>query len=252
MSLAKLFVVTGWAFADDSARRLTEQLNDSFQIEIFSPSSLAEADGFFSYTQALIDRVSLSEETCYALGWSMGGIILLESMIAKPDLASKIALVSTSPRFVQGKFAPFGMEETRLRAMIRDVKRDKRAALSRFYQQVALPHVLARDDLENFLSQGLGIPESVLVDGLSYLFSVDLMADIQSVSVPILLLHGMCDEVISVEASSVMHRALPSSDLLLFPQVGHDVWVAKPKEVAAHIKEFFLLSDNRSQGRSQG
>jgi len=72
----------------------------------------------------------------------------------------------------------------------------------------------------------------------SYCQNLDLSAEFNKLKIPVLIIHGFDDAVVSVRQAYKMFHALENSTLILLNTCGHNSIIEKPQNIAKHITEF--------------
>lgn len=175
---------------------------------------------------------------CDVVGWSLGGLVALAWALAAPQQVRRLALIATTPSFLQRPGWPDGMAddtfsgfEAGLSAMPADALRrfallqsqdDERAkSVARQLRDVAAPGTAA------------------LKAGLSVLRSTDLRDRLQLVRAPTLVLHGERDRLVPAAAGERLSRLLPAARYLAIPGAAHAPFLSNPGAVAAALQAHF-------------
>jgi pimeloyl-ACP methyl ester carboxylesterase len=98
--------------------------------------------------------------------------------------------------------------------MQKQLKRNPAALLKSFYRAVVAPerHKIALQDT-------LNIPQ--LHIGLELLKICDIRKDLESINVPVTILHGEKDLIASAKLAEYLHSNIQNSSLKLYPDEGH-------------------------------
>lgn len=175
--------------------------------------------------------------TRVAMGWSLGGLRALREMRAGTATFTHLVLLSTSACFCGDEAGWPGLSPAALRALQRQLTRDPAAALAGFHRLCAAPP-LSDDVLAARVAASLRLGLPALAEGLRELGELDLRAELEHVTIPVLLLHGEHDQVIPVAAAEQTASRLPQARLVVHPEAGHDLPLAHPAWVAEHVKDF--------------
>lgn len=166
------------------------------------------------------------------LGWSLGGMLALQ-LAGRGNLCpERLLLVATTPRFTAAEDWSAGLPLPQLRAMQRDLKRAFRPTLEGFFQLLFATDEIDRKRYRQIARFAVGpdlLPdEGSAADGLRILQREDLRPLVEAISVPTLVMHGDCDEVIPVAAGEWLAANLPAARLERFPRVGHAPFFSSP------------------------
>jgi pimeloyl-[acyl-carrier protein] methyl ester esterase len=245
-------IIAGWAQTEESLARLAA----SFYGEIASVYSLLRSerpqdhspDAPSIYARALAARLAGKPSGATLVGWSMGGMVALETAIHFPVLVRQLILISTSAKFCSAPGYPHGVSPAVLRAMMQGLHRDRRETLERFFALVYSNDGSAEQRAED-LRQSLQLDLECLVHGLQYLRSVDLRSRLADVRVPVLIVHGGKDQVISWQAGRLLHEGISGSELLLLDEADHSLPVTAPELLASRMARFLGTESRPAGGR---
>jgi len=239
--------VSGWAQPAEALLPLSQALAGLGQIELVSVhelieeiSPLIESEGIAfpsAYAVGLRERILGMPSPVTLIGWSMGGLVALETSLICPDAVSRVVLISSLARFRLEARPGVKSEERVLRAMGRDIRSGKEEALRRFYKSV---YAAAGGglDIEQKLRLMCDVSQTKLVHGLSYLLQTDLRSKLDSFSKPVLLVHGAFDNIIPFSSSLEIHRAVKNCELVRLESSEHGMVETAPAQAAAEILRF--------------
>jgi pimeloyl-[acyl-carrier protein] methyl ester esterase len=148
-------------------------------------------------------------------GWSLGGLVA-QRLALRPDATRAVALVSSTPCFVQRHGWPHAMNAATVADFAAGLASDRDATLARFVRLNALNGAAGRDAVRAFTRrlQARGTPSGRgLGTALGWLRDVDLRADAARITVPVLLLHGTRDQIAPIGAARWLAGALPRARL---------------------------------------
>ena len=177
------------------------------------------ADGF-----ALLDHLGI--ERAHVTGISMGGMIAQTMALAAPDRVLSLTSImsSTGRRTV-------GWQDPRLLPMLVASRHRSREAYvdqsARLWKVIGSP--LYPDTTEAVRARAAetwdrGInPAGVARQMVAVLSQPDRSRALRSLRMPTLVIHGTHDKMVHVSGGRATSRAVPGSELLLVPGMGHDV-----------------------------
>ncbi len=194
----------------------------------------------------IVDALPADTPDC-SIAWSLGGLQLLSLPIAPrpwplPSSPSPIApcpliLLSSTARFCGDETGWPGLPTAHLRALKKLFRRDPALALRQFHRLCAGPSLPEADLLQRAQSS-LDLGLSTLDYGLHLLETLDARTSAPGFPAPVLVLHGAHDQVIPLAAAEATAQLLPRAQLIVHPDLGHDLPLQAPAWVAAHIREF--------------
>jgi len=175
------------------------------------------------------------------LGWSLGGQFALDLAAAMPAGIERLALVSTTPRFLAAPGWPFGTAPALLARLAERLRAKDARAIDEFLKlQVRgnSPRTAARvlGALRRALKHGAARPEA-LSHGLERLRSADLRPALSMVRMPALVLAGTHDRIVRPAASRAL-AALADARYVEFPGAAHAPFLSHPKRFAEVLSGF--------------
>lgn len=175
------------------------------------------------------------------VGWSLGGLIAQQIAITAPERVNRLALVNSTPCFMQRPDWPHGIAPSVLRHFAEELRQNYRATLKRF---IALEvhgseHATAQlHQLKTMLFQH-GEPDvSALENGLAILEQTDLRAELPHIVCPTLLLMGQRDQLVPAAAGAALRQWLPNARLHVFPRTGHAPFFSHLPDFLAELRVF--------------
>ena len=156
------------------------------------------------------------------VGWSLGGVLLLEALRRGRIAPERLILLNATPRFLEAPGWP-GVPEAEWRGLRRAAERHPAAAVAAFRRRFALP---------------AGTGEAVAaagVEGLDWLARLDLRDLLADVSIPVECWLAPEDPLVPVDWPS---RLSLSSRVGChrFPEPGHAPWSSAPALLAGRLR----------------
>ncbi|HEV2953985.1 MAG TPA: alpha/beta hydrolase [Candidatus Dormibacteraeota bacterium] len=196
---------------------------------------------------ALLQALGL--EAAHVVGASMGGMVALHLALRHPARVRSLAAIMASPG---GNFqmpqSPEGLSA--LLGPIDQPNDAERVAaaveLRRFLSSTAdFDEARARRRAHAHLSRGHN-PAGTLRQLAAVLAAPDVSAELASLSLPCLVVHGDMDPLVPWSEGARIAAAIPGARLLTMPGAGHDV----PERVGAAVVA--ALVENARRGRQTG
>ncbi len=178
-----------------------------------------------------------------AIGWSLGALLLMKMELLRPGSFSGLVLVGATPSFVSRVGFPHGQKRAIVRKMMADLKKEPQEALERFYGLNFTDTELAGPEAKAFLGKFSGAeadtrPES-LSNALEALYNTDIIDEIDSLDLPVLILHGAQDNVAPMGAASFLARKIRGARLHIFEDLGHAPFLTDPGSFFQITGDFF-------------
>jgi pimeloyl-[acyl-carrier protein] methyl ester esterase len=168
-------------------------------------------------------------------GWSLGGLLALQTALLAPQRFNALILVGGTPCFAQRADWPHAQPPALLDTFSTAVAGDARATLQRFVALLNQGDTQART-IGRALNRQLAdipIPDSdTLLAGLGWLREVDLRHRIDALSVPTLLVHGENDPLMPLAAARWLAVELPNAQLVIVPGAAHAPFLHDPEGFA--------------------
>jgi len=175
------------------------------------------------------------------LGWSLGGLVVLQAALLAPARVVAMVLLASTPRFVQADDWPAAMPAEVLAAFHTDLTRAPADTLHRFLVLQTRGASAARDTLRRLradLSVAPPPDPDALAVGLELLRASDLRAALPAIAVPTLWLCGARDTLVPAAVAPAVARLMPASRQQVLPDAGHAPWLAQPVATAAAVVAF--------------
>lgn len=251
----KLIVVSGWATPLDALAGFIKNLSRVFQIQAYALSdllnnSLSSSDNssesnmpaLSEFARGLVKILNAESEPCWVAGFSMGGMIALETACREQKKISGLILAGATPSFCMREEFVHGKPVENVRALSLNLFKDARRALSRFYEQVSFPFRPMPEKEQVWLDLVMKEDVKMLERGLQYLMKTDLRNIVSEVRVPALLIHGKQDKVVPWQASEWLAERMSKARLKLLVDYGHDLILRSSSWLPAELNDFIGVS----------
>jgi pimeloyl-ACP methyl ester carboxylesterase len=212
--MSTLVLLHGWGASGDVWQPQTALFHD--RTLVLTPTiPVWEADWLSEYLR------ELPLEDCVLVGWSLGGMLLLEALSGRRgDPIGGLVLVGVAPVFTRRPDYPWGQPPAVVRTMRRGVKDHPRQVLAEFAKQCLAPREAA------YGSQALaafGSPPAcgTLTAGLDYLLTRDLRPLLPVLPPGAFIIQGQEDRIVPPAQGSVLRDQLAKARLYDLPGAGH-------------------------------
>jgi pimeloyl-ACP methyl ester carboxylesterase len=172
----------------------------------------------------LLDHLGV--DRAHVTGVSMGGMIAQTLAVEHADRVLSLVSIMSSPG---GRLV--GWQDPRLFPLLlrrSDLSRD--AVIERSVKTWATigspdyptPADETRKRAAETFERGIS-PSGVLRQMLAVLTQPNRVAALRTITVPTLVIHGLCDRLVHVSGGRATARAIPGAELVLVPGMGHDL-----------------------------
>ena len=159
-------------------------------------------------------------ETNVVVGWSLGGMLLLEALAGLGAAPASLVLVGVAATFCRRPDHPWGQNPAAVRAMRRGLKDDPRKVLRDFASSCLAPGE------EPFLGEAaafFGAPAYLenLGPGLDYLLNQDLRGRLHQTTGRPTIIQGEEDRIVPPAQALFLKDQIPGARLYLLKGAGH-------------------------------
>ncbi|NEA31098.1 alpha/beta hydrolase [Streptomyces sp. SID13031] len=235
---------------DDHDPAISDGFATDREVILFNNTGVASTSGVVPDTieqmaadaATFIDALGLTSVDL--VGHSMGGLVVQEVAIQRPDLVRKLVLVGTGPRGGVGigetppeTGALFGVKLPRQEDMWLPIlfsPTETSQQLGRKYVE----RIVAREDRDDspfggqvWAGQGAAIHAYGTTKDPAY-------AILKNIKAPVLVVNGTDDIIIATINSYILQQFLPNAELILYPDANHGSHFQYPQRFVTHAKLF--------------
>lgn len=167
------------------------------------------------------------------VGFSLGGVIVLEAALRHPDLVRKAIVVGTSSKvgraaatFFQDRIAQV---QTDMHAFRQGLATDTAAQVVREHGRVA--EIAAR----RIAAVGSGAGYVNAARAMIALAAAPMTDRLRGITVPVHIIQGAADAFCPQKAADILREAMPRASCAEIPDAGHLMTVDQPELLAAEI-----------------
>ncbi|MEJ5329816.1 MAG: alpha/beta fold hydrolase [Desulfobaccales bacterium] len=171
-----------------------------------------------------------------AVGWSLGGCLLVEAVARFGVRPAAMMLVGVPAVFCQRPDFPDGQPPAVVRAMRRALFQDPARVLADFARRALAPGEAAWEEKALQLFPA-GQSPAHLAAGLDYLLTADLRPYLKQVPVPVTLVQGEGDAIVGPSQAKYLEENLPQAQAVLLPGAGHLPFLTRAREFQAILAD---------------
>ncbi|TXT57930.1 MAG: hypothetical protein BAJATHORv1_10639 [Candidatus Thorarchaeota archaeon] len=168
------------------------------------------------------------------IGTSLGGMVVQQMIIDRPDLFSSAVLIDTTPRVTE-----------RLVDMVYAWREAQVDEGDKAYWWTATKDTLTPEFIENnpdtlnyLLNKFLNSENEANVLSSIGFATFDAVEKLRFVKIPVLVIHGEFDQLIIPEDGKLLHEAIPGSRLEIIAKCGHSPDIEVPEKLSNLIVDF--------------
>ncbi len=201
--------LTGWTQRHDILHAVAP---DALHLEYYPSRNEAEV---FSLLEPL------AEATRHAIGWSLGGWLLMRAIQEGIIAPRHLTLIAPPLQFVSSDDFPHGMDSTTFELFYTNYRDQPERTASRFAHLIAKGDARHRDVVE-----ALALPEHT-TDAETWHPWLDVLAGQKHHHLefdafpPTLVIHGACDTIVPLRQSHELVQRIPGAELHIIEDAAH-------------------------------
>ncbi|MDD5677276.1 MAG: alpha/beta hydrolase [Kiritimatiellae bacterium] len=246
MTALPLILIAGWAHTGKAMRPLKEALEGHLvqvtsTLELWKTQAnamLPHLPDLSRYAMGLHNLLAPFDGHIGVIGWSMGGMVALETARKYPELFQRLAIISGTARFCKGNDELPGVSVSVLRAMSLGLRQTPDNVLTAYYNQVHAPQGVPAAGINTRAQDIAMLDRDELRQGLDYLQRTDVRKGLNQLAVPTLVVHGREDRIVPWQAGEWLSRSLAISQWRCYAGLGHALPVHAAALLAADIRAF--------------
>jgi pimeloyl-[acyl-carrier protein] methyl ester esterase len=213
---------------------------DVVQVDLPGHGTMAEvkSESINDYVQALAGLVS---RPAIWVGWSLGGLALLQLARDYPERVAGLFMVASTPCFVRKHDWPCAVEEEVFQLFAESLTENVDATIKRFLALQVKGSGVAMSTIRE-LQQSLqqrGRPSlEALKSGLNILATTDLRSELAYLNCPITWLLGGRDALVPVSLAEALKILQPTINVLIEKEAAHAPFISHPENFASALIDF--------------
>ena len=197
----------------------------------------SDVDAMADDAAAFID--ALGERHVDLLGFSLGGMVAQQVLIARPDLVRTAILVGTGPRGSTGMFPP-DVEKAASK-----IPADPQSLLSTFFEPSESSQSAGRRHIDRLMLRADREPAAGENTVRAHVAAIRAWAQkpastdgLANVTLPVLVVSGSHDVMIPTTNAYNLSQQLPNGELIVYPDSGHGSLFQYPERFTRDVAGF--------------
>lgn len=220
-----VILIGGWGSNKKSWQTLQYKISNNF---IFY---------YYGWEEYLKNKNSLTDllnkqKSAILIGWSLGGLIALESALANTSKIEKLVLLAATARMPKDKNY-IGVNPKTLKSMTSKLAAKREELIRDFATNCFYPQ--PPDPL--FKAASKNFTDKELTTGLEFLNNSDLRAELKKINIPTLIIHGTKDKIMPLRQSDYLAKVLPNNSFKTLA-LGHALPFYQSKELLTAVESF--------------
>jgi non-heme chloroperoxidase len=196
---------------------------------------------------ALIEQLDLHEVTLVAHSMGGGEIVRYLSRHGVDRIARIVFVASTTPFLLKTTDNPDGVDKSFYDHMVTEVNKDRPyylASVAPVFFGVELPNSSVSSEMMQWaVGLALQAAPKAAIDTIRTLSETDLRADLRTVTVPTLIIHGDRDKYVPIKVSGYKTAQLiPSSQLIVYEGAAHGLLITHKERFNRDLLAFIQNS----------
>ncbi|WP_440874843.1 pimeloyl-ACP methyl ester esterase BioH [Thalassotalea sp. PLHSN55] len=231
-----LVFIHGWGLNSGIWQELIEPLSQNFQV------ITVDLPGFGNNVEHELSNYSLDNvvnaiaesvaKPAVYIGWSLGGLVATRLASLYPKKALALITIASSPCFLEKDNWP-GIKANILAGFHRMLSEDTQKTIDNFLKIQAMGSEHIRQDIKRIRALIMTLPlpnKTTLDDSLALLETVDLRAELEPLSLPMLRLYGKLDSLVPKIVTQLVSELQPSSQQHIFEKASHAPFISHQQE----------------------
>ncbi len=245
---ADLVMLHGWGMHSGVWQTVAEELHNGFRVHTVDlpGHGLSRNSAGLTTLSQWAECVAETMQPrltgpAYWCGWSLGGMVATQLAQDYPAQVKRLILVATNLRFCQAQDWPNAVATDVLQGFATSLQSDHHQTLQRFLALQVTGDTRARQTLRELKQQVLEQDEpeaAALQTGLKILATADLRTVAGKINLPVLLIGGAKDRLVSPQALQKVSEVLPNAKLEVMPECGHAPFISRPENFVSLVKKF--------------
>jgi len=177
---------------------------------------------------------TIPNEPCVLIAHSLGALLALRSSQISEHIKAMVIIGGFSRFTSAAEEYPDGKPESGVIMMQNVMKLSCNMVLNKFFQAMTAP-----SDYQISLPKEKNLPR--LRDGLQCLRDIDCRDILKNIKIPVMIVHGDGDQVVSSKLAEYLSEHIPDSVLHLIPDAGHALPFTHTEE-SVKLIDYFLES----------
>jgi pimeloyl-[acyl-carrier protein] methyl ester esterase len=244
-----LALLHGWGSSSKIWQPCIEKLAEGFQVWCIDLPGHGESQAV-EWDESVAQGVELLAKTlperCCLVGWSLGGLFAQLYVKQHPQRVQSLMLIASTPKFIAGLDWPHAMPKDIFAKFSEQFNASPKAILKQFTALQAL-HSVSSKEIMRVLEQAASDQYLERIAwGLQWLQELDLRNSCVVKDIPLQLLQGENDQVLSIKAAvqtiEIWQPSHKNLQLCIIADAGHTPFLSHPERFHQQVHLMFAQS----------
>lgn len=239
-----LVLVHGWGFNGAVWDSLLPELQRHFAVTVIDLPGYRSRPkvGGMTLVEMAEDVAQQVPESAVWLGWSLGGQVALQASLKWPEKVSRLILVGSTPRFVQGGGWREAIKQRVLDDFGTELIRSRETTIGRFLTLQMLGAKMAGESRELIKKLKRSLSDApmdgTLEAGLRILNETDLRPHLGSIRQPALWIMGERDQLVPPSAGMVAAKQMVNGSYVVIEGATHAPFLSHREQFVEEVLSF--------------
>jgi len=245
-----LVLLHGWGLNSACWQSIVPLLSAHYRLHLIDLPGFGFSHERYLASQSLDDiteaLVKVAPENAIWLGWSLGGLCATHFALQYPQRVSALVTVASSPKFMAAEAidelpAWSGIAENVLAQFQQQLQQNLSQTINRFLAIQGMGSETAKQDIKQLKSLLAARPQphaQALSNGLALLATVDLRAQLASLTMPFYRCYGRLDTLVPQATVTWIDDCLPLSPRTIFTSSSHAPFISEPEHFVKKLQAF--------------
>ncbi|MFK7814718.1 MAG: alpha/beta fold hydrolase [Gammaproteobacteria bacterium] len=205
-----------------------------------------------SVGQGLTLLANALPQRCVLIGWSLGGLLAQLYVNQYPERVQSLMLIGSTPKFVSAKDWLHAMQISTFQQFVKQYDASPQETLKKFIALQVLHGKSLKPIMLNLEQASIGQQADLNLCnirwGLDWLLKIDLRETFASLGLPVILFHGVNDQVSPICAAEQAADLCKLAQLFKVTRAGHVPFLSHSEQFIDQVKLMYAKLSSPSTG----